>query len=484
MIGTVLHERWRILANLSQGGMGEVFLAEHLKLGRKEALKILMPSLATDPQFVSRFRREARAVNRLRHPNIIAIHDFGQLPDQRFYLSMEYADGESVHRILKRERVLEVPRALHLLGQLAYAVHHAHSRGVVHRDLKPGNLIAVGDDETLKVLDFGIAKIVATDHAESVALSATNIIYGTPRYMSPERARGVGNDPRTDLYAIGCIAYELVTGAPPFTGAPNDVIRAHLTIQPPPPSTVRPGSGIPPALDEIILRCLAKQPEERIQAAADLYAALTKVPGYPAPKAEGRRRFVPVVRRPATLDSYRTPKEPDAYGNLRGALRSVAESLLDLGLDDPRLVTGVAYLRDHEQSLARLEAAQDALEHEAAALRETIGDRENSLRFALSELQYAASQPAPPPEAAGEIRELEARLTAATAERDRLRALEQGSEAVAASRADGLTELKVAYAALEAVVDDLLPAYANDPTVDPLAHRLRMVRTRRSPDGR
>ncbi len=189
MIGTVLHDRWRILSSLGQGGMGEVFLAEHLELGRKEALKILSPSLAVDPQFVSRFRREARAVNRLRHPNIIAIHDFGQLPDDRFFLSMEYADGESVHRILKREQVLEVPRALHLLGQLAYAVHHAHSRGVVHRDLKPGNLIAVGDDETLKVLDFGIAKIVASDHAESVALSSTNIVYGTPKYMSPERAR-------------------------------------------------------------------------------------------------------------------------------------------------------------------------------------------------------------------------------------------------------------------------------------------------------
>jgi serine/threonine protein kinase len=484
MIGTILHDRWRILSNLGQGGMGEVFLAEHLQLGRKEALKILMPSLAVDPQFVSRFRREARAVNRLRHPNIIAIHDFGQLPDQRFFLSMEYADGESVHRILKREQVLEVPRALHFLGQLAYAVHHAHSRGVVHRDLKPGNLIAVGDDETLKVLDFGIAKIVASDHAESVALSSTNIVYGTPKYMSPERARGIGNDPRTDLYAIGCIAYELITGSAPFNGAPNDVIRAHLTIDAPPPSTARPGIGIPPELDAIILRCLAKQPDDRVQTAAELYAALTKVPGYPAPKVEGRRRFVPVMRRPANLDAHPPVSEPDAFGNLRGALRSVAESLLDLGLDDSRLVAGVAYLRDHEQSLARLEAAQDALEHDAAALRETLGERENSLRFALSELEYAAAQPAPPPEAAGEIKKLEARLAAAAADRDKLRALEQGVAQVAASRTAGLAELKATYDALEAVVDEVLPAYANDPTVDPLAHRLRLVRTRRKPGAR
>src|SRR6478672_1344710 len=139
--------------------MGEVWLAEHLELGRKEAIKILSPGLAGDPQFVSRFRREARAVNRLRHPNIIAIYDFGQLPDGRFYLAMEYAEGQSVHSLMKRDEHFTVPRALGVLGQLAYAVHHAHSRGVLHRDLKPDNLILL-EDETLKVLDFGIAKIV------------------------------------------------------------------------------------------------------------------------------------------------------------------------------------------------------------------------------------------------------------------------------------------------------------------------------------
>ncbi|HEX7701239.1 MAG TPA: serine/threonine-protein kinase, partial [Kofleriaceae bacterium] len=140
MIGTVLHDRWRILSALGRGGMGEVWLAEHLTSGRKEALKILMPQAALDPQFVSRFRREARAVNRLRHPNIIALYDFGQLPDQRFYLAMEYAEGASVFELLRRDRQLELPLALHLLGQLSYAVHHAHSRGVVHRDLKPANM--------------------------------------------------------------------------------------------------------------------------------------------------------------------------------------------------------------------------------------------------------------------------------------------------------------------------------------------------------
>jgi serine/threonine-protein kinase len=386
VIGTVLHDRWRILAELGRGGMGEVYLAEHITLGRKEAIKILHPSLATDPHFVSRFRREARAVNRLRHPTIISIYDFGQLADNRFYLSMEYADGESVYRLLKMAGRFDVPRALHVLGQLAYAVHHAHSRGVVHRDLKPDNLILVGDDETLKVLDFGVAKIVASDHQESVALSSANMVWGSPRYMSPERARGIGNDPRSDLYAIGVMAYELVVGLPPFMGSPDEVIRAHLKEAPAAPSSARNVNDVPAELDAIVMKLLAKKAEQRFQSAADLFAALNKVPGYPSPKGETRRRFVPVARRPSgTLDAA-APQPPPGFDNVRGALRQVAEALRDRGVDDTRLVSGVAQLRDREQTLAGVEATQDALEHEAAALRETLGDRETSLRFAIAEL--------------------------------------------------------------------------------------------------
>src|SRR5689334_5441662 len=256
--------------------MGEVYLAEHLALGRKEAIKILKASLAVDKQFVSRFRREARAVNRLRHPNIIAVYDFGQLNDNRFYLSMEYAEGQSVFEVLHENGFLPVPRVLHILGQLAYAVHHAHSRGVVHRDLKPDNLILVGEDDTLKVLDFGVAKIVASDHAESMALSNTNLVWGSPRYMAPERVRGVGDDPRSDIYAIGVIGFELLVGSPPFEGTSDEVIRGHLKRQPEAPSAWRPHFGIPPELDALILRCMEKKPDDRFPGAADVFAALNK----------------------------------------------------------------------------------------------------------------------------------------------------------------------------------------------------------------
>ena len=444
-----------------------MFLAEHLKLARKEAVKILMPALASDAQFVARFRREARAVNRLRHPNIIAVYDFGQLPDGRFYLSMEYADGASVYKLLKRDEHFSVPRALGVLGQLAYAVHHAHSRGVLHRDLKPDNLILL-EDETLKVLDFGIAKIVSLDNVESVAVSTGNQVWGSPRYMAPERVRGVGKDPRSDIYSIGCIAFELVLGAPPFMGNSDEIIRGHLNDVPEPPSKWRPSLEIPHELDAVILRCLAKDPAERYQTAAELYGALTKVPGYPPAKAEGRRRFVPVPKRPADLPT-------EGYRNVRGALRAAAERLLDLGENDARLVTGVAQLRDHEQALAAIEAAQDALEHEATALRDTGSDREVSLRFALGELRIEASRPTPPDGIGGQIRDLEERLEVALALSKRLAEVTEAIGKTTQSRAQALAQLKTTYSELERTVEELAGQHGED---KPLTERLTLVRAR------
>ena len=475
MIGTVLNDRWRIVAELGRGGMGEVYLAEHLELQRQEALKILMPTIAADPQFVSRFRREARAVNRLRHPNIVALYDFGQLADGRFYLSMEYAPGESVFRLLRKTEVVPPPRAVHLLSQLAYALHHAHSRGVVHRDLKPGNMIVCADD-VLKVLDFGMAKITAPDVLETTPLSVGNVIWGTAKYMSPERATGVGTDPRSDLYAIGCIGFELLVGTTPFNGTPQDVIHAHLTQKVEPPSSWRPSLGIPPELDAVILKCLEKSPADRYQNAAELYAALRRVPGFPAPKQETRRRYVPTEREPDTLpEPVRAQSEP--AGNLRGALCEIAEAIFDTGVDDPRLVGGVAQLRDLERALARLEAAQDSLEHEAAAARETAGDREISLRFALAELRFAAD--ASDPQTGTQIADLQHRLSAAMAEGNRLRALDEGIASIAALRSDAKAKVKACYDVLEATVEAVLVAHEPRADLGQLRERFASVHARR-----
>jgi serine/threonine protein kinase len=437
-----------------------------------------MAPLARDPQFVTRFRREARAVNRLRHPNIISIYDFGPLPDGRFYLTMEFADGQSVSQILRREEIISMPRAVHLLAQLAYAVHHAHSRGVVHRDIKPSNLVVLADD-TLKVLDFGMAKIVGGDIVESRALSSADMaIWGTAKYMAPERIMGVGDDPRSDIYSIGCVAFEILVGAAPFHGNSNEVIDAHLSREPEPPSAWRPSLQLPPELDAVILRCLAKKLDARFQSAADLYAALRKIPGY-APPREARRRFVPVERSPEEL-RYERPGTPDPSGNVRGVLRQLAEALLDAGASDPRLVTGAAYLRDHEQSLTRLEAAQDALEHEAAAVRDTTGEREGALRFARGELELDDTTP----QITETIREIDARLEAARADSGRLQALDTGIAQVRALRSQCLDELKQAYDALERVVEELTPAYVAQPTIEPLVEKLAVVQRIRPPSHR
>ncbi len=452
--------------------MGEVYLAEHVELGRKEALKILIPSLAADPSFVARFRREARAVNRLRHPNIITVYDFGQLPDARFYLSMEYAEGPSISELLRYGGPFGVQSLLHVLGQLTYAVHHAHGRGVLHRDLKPDNLIITGDDETLKVLDFGIAKIVASDQPESGSISNTNLVWGSPRYMAPERIGGVGDDLRSDLYAIGCIAYELAVGVPPFNGAPDEVIKGHLSHQPAPMGAVR---SVPAELEAVILRLLVKNPAQRFQTAADAFAALRKVPGYPGPKFAARRRFVPVERAPVNLGAGNNDTRPN-----RGGLRELGDALLDLGLSDVRLVSGLARLRDHEQSVAALEATLDALEHELAAVRETTLDREASLRFALGELELAAVNPEAPPDVEDRIGELRDRLASAVAEKERVRSLEDNRASAEALRVKGLASLKLAYDELERVVDDLLPAHVGHPSIAALAAQLAAVRRPRT----
>jgi serine/threonine-protein kinase len=278
MIGQILDERYRILKKLGQGGMGEVYLAEHLHLVRREALKVLHPSLAKQPEFVSRFRREARAINRLQHPNIVTVHNFGQLPDGRFYLAMEYAEGESLANLIDERGPLDIHRALDVLEQLADAIDHAHTRGVVHRDLKPDNLLLVdrpGRPDHLKVLDFGIAKIVAADYLESLRATPQGEVFGTVDYMAPEQLTGSATDPRSDLYAVGCIAYELFTGKPPFVGRSVEVVNQHLRAKPEPPSAQR--AEVTPAMDALVLRCIEKQPKRRFQSGGELRDAIRQL---------------------------------------------------------------------------------------------------------------------------------------------------------------------------------------------------------------
>src|SRR5262245_51248111 len=185
MVGSLLDGRFRILRKLGEGSMGEVYLAEHVRLHRREALKVLLPQFEPHPAFLSRFRREARAVNRLQHPHIVTIYDYGQLPNGRFYLSMEYAEGARLDEVLRRLGPLPGGRALNVLCQLADAVDHAHTRGVLHRDVKPANLVLLPDQpEQIKVLDFGLAKILH-DERDLRKVTVRGSVFGMPAYMSP-----------------------------------------------------------------------------------------------------------------------------------------------------------------------------------------------------------------------------------------------------------------------------------------------------------
>lgn len=256
--------------------MGSVWLVEHIALGRRAALKMLHPEFSDRAEIVTRFFNEARAATTIADPGIVQIFDFGQHVDGRAYIVMELLDGEPLDRRLAREGALHTTDALRIMRQVASTLAAAHARGIIHRDLKPENIFIVRDPEVpggerAKVLDFGIAKLAGVPAAVRTQTAA---VMGTPTYMSPEQCRGAGQvDPRSDIYALGCVLFALLVGRPPFQAdGMGDVIAMHLREPAPPPSELRP--GIPPDVDRLVLCCLAKDPARRFAGASELAAAI------------------------------------------------------------------------------------------------------------------------------------------------------------------------------------------------------------------
>jgi eukaryotic-like serine/threonine-protein kinase len=279
-----LTAQYRALNLLGTGAMGDVYQVENLAAERIEALKLLKPIADPAAQQVAaaRFAREVRAGHRLAHQNIVPTYDCGQADDGRLYLTMEYVPGPSLAALLDARGALPVPLVLGILGEIADAIHHAHRAGVVHRDLKPHNIVFAAHPQgsIIKILDLGLAKILFGDLKENLMLSHEGMPFGTPPYMSPEQCRGKPADPRSDIYALGCVGFELLTGKTPFVGPAAMQFIGHLKKLPPPPSITAPDAGVPRALDQIILQCLQKSPELRFQNGAALCAALQSVPGY------------------------------------------------------------------------------------------------------------------------------------------------------------------------------------------------------------
>jgi serine/threonine-protein kinase len=269
--------QYRLIKPLGAGGMGEVYLAEHRMLKRPCAIKLIHPDRAGDPQVLARFEREVRMTARLSHWNTVEIFDYGRTDDGTFYYVMEYLPGLSLDDILERHGPLPPARVVHLLRQTCHALREAHAIGLIHRDIKPGNMFAAqrgGVYDVAKLLDFGLVKAVSEN--PSARLTQEGSISGTPLFMSPEQSRGLdGLDARSDIYSLGAVAYSLLTGRPPFDApTPMEVMIAHARDPVAPLSQHR--ADIPADLERVILRCLAKNPDERYQDAESLEQALAE----------------------------------------------------------------------------------------------------------------------------------------------------------------------------------------------------------------
>ncbi len=281
--------RYRVLGRLGIGGMATVYLAEDSSLGRKVALKVMAERYAEDGEFVERFRREAQAAARLNHPNIIAVYDRGEA-DGRPYIAMEYLQGRTLKQVIQKEGQLPPERAIAIAMQVLAGLRYAHEHGVVHRDVKPHNVL-VGDDGRIKVTDFGIA------HAGDPQMTEVGSIVGTAQYLSPEQARGRAVGPQTDIYSLGVVLYEMLAGRVPFEGDSSVAIAMqHVSDPAPPLQSLAP--DVPDSLALVVAHAMLKEPSQRYGSADEFGADLDRV----------RRGLVPVA---ATAVTSVIPREAD-----------------------------------------------------------------------------------------------------------------------------------------------------------------------------
>ncbi|MER2560119.1 MAG: serine/threonine-protein kinase [Myxococcaceae bacterium] len=263
--GTVVAGRYEVVARLASGAMGDVYRVEHASLRKSFALKVLKPELSKDPEFVARFQREAIATTRIGQQNIIEVVDFGQLPGGQFYFVMEYLDGQTLASLVYRFGPMTAHRVLKLGLQIARALAASHEQGVVHRDVKPENVIVLerpGDPDFVKVLDFGVAKVTTTEPS-GANQTGIGVIIGTPQYMAPEQCVGQPADARTDVYALGLILHELCTGRAVFQGEEASELMLHHTSTPAPAFGKGPLGDVPPELEALVLMMLQKRPAAR-----------------------------------------------------------------------------------------------------------------------------------------------------------------------------------------------------------------------------
>ncbi|MBV9161662.1 MAG: Stk1 family PASTA domain-containing Ser/Thr kinase [Pseudonocardiales bacterium] len=306
-IPRLLSDRYELGETLGYGGMSEVHRGRDVRLGRDVAVKVLRVDLARDPQFQHRFRREAQNAAALNHPAIVAVYDtgetvsdYGPLP----YIVMEFVDGRTLRDIVKTEGPMDEQRAMETMADVCAALDFSHRNGIVHRDVKPANVM-INNNGAVKVMDFGIARALA----DGQGVTQTAAVVGTAQYLSPEQARGELVDARSDVYSAGCVLYELITGAPPFTGdSPVAVAYQHVREDPTPPSHQNP--DVSAALDAVVLKAMSKNPANRYQSAAEMRTDLVRV-------LSGQRQLAPVVMTDADRDLMLDSSPTVAIGSLQ-----------------------------------------------------------------------------------------------------------------------------------------------------------------------
>lgn len=274
LIGTTLADKYQILEKLGSGGMGLVYKAKHLLMKRLVAIKLMLPQFAASATALKRFRQEAQAASHLNHPNILKVYDFGVTPQGLPYLVMDLLEGTNLSAELTKHNYLPLGRALNIFVQTCAALYHAHQKGVIHRDLKPGNIMLVdydGQSDVVQIVDFGMAKILSEMDGENEELTKTGEVFGSPMYMSPEQCMGRELDGRSDIYSLGCVMYRTLTGRPAVAGASAmECFNKHATALPAPFAEVAPELMLPPSLEAIIFKAMAKEVHERQDSMAQL----------------------------------------------------------------------------------------------------------------------------------------------------------------------------------------------------------------------
>ncbi len=350
LLGATLDERYTIVGRLGAGGMGTVYRAEQAPLNREVALKVLRRELGRDPDTVARFTREAKLLSQLRHPNTVTILDFGQSPEGLLYLAMELLEGEMLSSRMRDAGTLGLAESVRVACGVLRSLDEAHARGIIHRDLKPDNIFLAhvhgrpADDEIVKVVDFGIAKIRDGELAPGLDPVATQegTVFGTPRYMSPEQAQGKSLDGRSDLYAVGVLLFHMLTGQAPFTDDDAVIVMAHhIKTVPPPVSSLAPGQRVPEALEALVAKALAKNPDDRPQSAQEFLSELDAL----GPEIEAAQaRSILMAEQTTILDATPLPTR-SWLGVALGAAAALVAMIVGFSLLRP--------LPPHERAPAR-----------------------------------------------------------------------------------------------------------------------------------